>query len=357
MTSAGPPAVYTDPATGFTSTSPNAGEPPTRLMTCVETTPGSGVCAGSNTGPNDLRGTLHDVDPKNPSTNPNTYSIVGRARLRNCTDPDLAANSPCMYYTAPGTAYSQVGDYLWFSRYGLLSNFKPNTGNTYSSNVTPLGYTIASVKTPGPALDYQTARKQGMADDFNFMLQPVGAGGTRARRQPVLSDAPMLISGDIVGQSGYDHLVVGSSLPWLLPFAVHHLERAVSALAEAPRRPVAALAERLRQAVDLEHWPAFGHSFEALAALLGQAATGAFGMPPCSISSPEKMKNGMARNENTFIPDVIIWIAVSNGSPSTTKVARQLRPIANATGTPSTRKATKLRHKTVNAMTTPPCFQ
>ena len=55
--------------------------------------------------------------------------------------------------------------------------------------------------------------------------------------------------------------------------------------------------------------------------------------------------------------DVIIWIAVSKGSPSTTKVARQLRPIANATGTPSTRKATKLRHKTVNAMTTPPCFQ
>ncbi|TMA21253.1 MAG: hypothetical protein E6J85_08030, partial [Deltaproteobacteria bacterium] len=180
MTSAGPPAVYTDPATGFTSTSPNAGEPPTRLMTCVETTPGSGVCAGSNTGPNDLRGTLHDVDPKNPSTNPNTYSIVGRARLRNCTDPDLAANSPCMYYTAPGTAYSQVGDYLWFSRYGLLSNFKPNTGNTYSSNVTPLGYTIASVKTPGPALDYQTARKQGMADDFNFMLQPVGASKLNA---------------------------------------------------------------------------------------------------------------------------------------------------------------------------------
>ena len=31
-------------------------------------------------------------------------------------------------------------------------------------------------------------------------------------------------------------------------------------------------------------------------------------MPPCSISSPEKMKNGMARNENTFMPETIIWI-------------------------------------------------
>ncbi len=76
---------------------------------------------------------------------------------------------------------------------------------------------------------------------------------------------------------GYDHLVLGSSLPWLMPFAVHHLEEAVSALAESPRRPVAAAAESLRQVFDLEHWPAFGHSFDALTALLGQLATGAAG--------------------------------------------------------------------------------
>jgi hypothetical protein len=87
-----------------------------------------------------------------------------------------------------------------------------------------------------------------------------------------------------VGAGGYDHLVTGSSLPWLMPFAVHQLERAVSALAESPRRPVAGLAERLRQGVDLEHWPAFGHSFDALAALLGQVATGDFGTAPHSIS-------------------------------------------------------------------------
>jgi len=28
------------------------------------------------------------------------------------------------------------------------------------------------------------------------------------------------------------------------------------------------------------------------------------------------MKNGMARNENTFMPETIIWMAVSNGRPS-----------------------------------------
>ncbi len=39
-------------------------------------------------------------------------------------------------------------------------------------------------------------------------------------------------------------------------------------------------------------------------------------MPPCNINSPEKMKNGIARKENTFMPETIIWIAVSNGRPS-----------------------------------------
>jgi hypothetical protein len=69
-----------------------------------------------------------------------------------------------------------------------------------------------------------------------------------------------------------------------MPFAVHHLEAAVSAAAESPRRPVAAAAERLRQGLDLEHWPAFGHSFDALTALLGQLADGGVGEPPASIS-------------------------------------------------------------------------
>src|SRR5450432_2969233 len=77
-------------------------------------------------------------------------------------------------------------------------------------------------------------------------------------------------------------------------------------------------------------------------------------MPPCSISSPEKMKNGMARNENTFMPETIIWIGVASGRPSTAKVARQLRPIANATGTPSTRKSRKLRQRTVSSIASVP---
>ena len=37
-------------------------------------------------------------------------------------------------------------------------------------------------------------------------------------------------------------------------------------------------------------------------------------MPPCSISSPLKTKNGIARNEKTFIPDIICWKSIATGS-------------------------------------------
>jgi hypothetical protein len=94
----------------------------------------------------------------------------------------------------------------------------------------------------------------------------------------------------------YDHLVVGSSLPWLMPPAIHHVEawNEHSADGPAPRR--AALAERFRRLVDMEHWAAFQKSFSALTELfrrLGEGGEGAPGhrvgaggayRPPASIS-------------------------------------------------------------------------
>ena len=69
----------------------------------------------------------------------------------------------------------------------------------------------------------------------------------------------------------YDHLVVGSSLPWLLPPGIHHLE----AWNERARRLAPALGgrrspRRYAGPVDLEHWAAFQRSFDALAALFAR---------------------------------------------------------------------------------------
>ncbi|MFP8961686.1 alkaline phosphatase D family protein [Streptomyces nanhaiensis] len=77
------------------------------------------------------------------------------------------------------------------------------------------------------------------------------------------------------GRGTYDHLLVGSSLPWLLPPAVHDAEAWSAALCRGERGPRwARLGERVRQAADLEHWAAFPESFGELAGLLAEAGRG-----------------------------------------------------------------------------------
>ncbi|OZV77630.1 hypothetical protein CA850_21875 [Micromonospora echinospora] len=77
----------------------------------------------------------------------------------------------------------------------------------------------------------------------------------------------------------YDHLVVGSSLPWLLPPGIHHVEAWNEKLASSRRPWVANASEKLRRALDLEHWAAFQRSFDALGALFARIGTGSPGTP------------------------------------------------------------------------------
>jgi PhoD-like phosphatase len=72
----------------------------------------------------------------------------------------------------------------------------------------------------------------------------------------------------------YDHLVVGSSLPWLMPPAIHHLEAWNERTADSPNPRVAARAEKIRRAFDLEHWAAFGRSFDAMGELFRRLGEG-----------------------------------------------------------------------------------
>ncbi|MEV6420695.1 alkaline phosphatase D family protein [Streptomyces sp. NPDC051662] len=73
----------------------------------------------------------------------------------------------------------------------------------------------------------------------------------------------------------YDHLLIGTSLPWLLPPFIHDVESWDSALCGGERGPRwARFGERLRRAADLEHWAAFPDSFEELTALIAEAGSG-----------------------------------------------------------------------------------
>src|SRR6476469_6397674 len=69
-----------------------------------------------------------------------------------------------------------------------------------------------------------------------------------------------------------------------MPPGIHHLEAWNEAVCHGRWGSFAArLGERLRRAVDLEHWAAFQRSFEQLNDLLRAVSRGAGGAPPATI--------------------------------------------------------------------------
>jgi PhoD-like phosphatase len=82
----------------------------------------------------------------------------------------------------------------------------------------------------------------------------------------------------------FDHLLIGTSLPWLLGKGMHYAEAWSEAVAGGAWGPIAARAgESLRQTADMEHWAAFQDSFARLAELFRAVGTGERGEPPASI--------------------------------------------------------------------------
>jgi hypothetical protein len=96
------------------------------------------------------------------------------------------------------------------------------------------------------------------------------AGGARS----MVSEAEFRWIEDQV-EGEYDHLLVGTSLPWLLAHALHDVESWNEAMAAGSRGPrMARWAEKMRRAADLEHWAAFRVSFERLADLFARVGRG-----------------------------------------------------------------------------------
>ncbi|MFC7494197.1 MULTISPECIES: alkaline phosphatase D family protein [unclassified Nocardioides] len=82
-----------------------------------------------------------------------------------------------------------------------------------------------------------------------------------------------------------DHLLIGTSLPFLLSPGLHHAEAFGEALAQgAWGRPGKWLGEHFRQGADLEHWAAFQRGFRDVAAILLEVAAGRRGRAPRTIT-------------------------------------------------------------------------
>jgi hypothetical protein len=83
----------------------------------------------------------------------------------------------------------------------------------------------------------------------------------------------------------FNHLIFATTLPVLLPPALHYLEAWDEAVAEGAwgKGVLARAGEKLRQGLDLEHWAAFEDSFRRVIGLVCEVARGERGDPPGSI--------------------------------------------------------------------------
>ncbi|HEX8780918.1 MAG TPA: alkaline phosphatase D family protein [Nocardioides sp.] len=134
-----------------------------------------------------------------------------------------------------------------------------------------------------------TAYRWSYARDFDTQARLVVLDSRAARvlepERRALLDPDELAWFDRQMSGGFDHVLIGTSLPFMLARGLHHLESFGEALAGgAWGRAGAVLGEKVRQAVDLEHWGAFQDTFHAVGRLATEVASGRRGPAPGSIT-------------------------------------------------------------------------
>ena len=87
-----------------------------------------------------------------------------------------------------------------------------------------------------------------------------------------------------IATGGFDHLLLGTSLPLMLGPGMHHLQAWNERLCSgAWGKRAARWAENLRRSQDLDHWASFHDSFNQMAELVKGVATGRRGEPPSTV--------------------------------------------------------------------------
>ncbi|WP_300018565.1 alkaline phosphatase D family protein [Pseudonocardia sp.] len=128
--------------------------------------------------------------------------------------------------------------------------------------------------------DAETDGAKGVRFSFRWDLGRSRFVMMDCRNGRILDDGQHLMLGDpefdwieaaVHAPGEVDHLVLGTSLPWLMPHAIGELET-VNEIAAARPGWRGRLGEAIRQAADLEHWAAFRESFDRLTAMIDRAA-------------------------------------------------------------------------------------
>ena len=136
-----------------------------------------------------------------------------------------------------------------------------------------------------------------------------------------------------------DHLLIGSSLPWLLPPALGDLQTINEFAADHPGlRGV--VAEKVRQTADLEHWPAFLKSFLRLSELIESAANrSSDGPATVSVLSGDVHHSYAARADFATSPSTRVHQLVC--SPVHNYVPAPLKPVFKLVWSPRLGRITR----------------
>ncbi|WP_309107480.1 alkaline phosphatase D family protein [Arthrobacter sp.] len=131
---------------------------------------------------------------------------------------------------------------------------------------------------------YRWSFSRDFGDTRLIVLDSRAARNLAPRNRALLDQTEMTWLNGLM-RGGFRHVLVATSLPFLLPMGLHHVESWNEAVSEgAWGKPAAVAAEKLRQAVDLEHWAAFQKSFHEVAAMVTEVADGERGPAPETVT-------------------------------------------------------------------------
>jgi hypothetical protein len=109
----------------------------------------------------------------------------------------------------------------------------------------------------------------------------------------------------------FDHLLLATTVPFLLSPGFHHLEAWNERVCDGAWGGLAAKAgEKLRRALDFDHWASFEKSFQRLRRLLEDVGSGKRGRPPASIVVLSGDVHHAYLAETAFAPGAAVESAV-----------------------------------------------
>lgn len=177
--------------------------------------------------------------------------------------------------------HAGLGSYWVYQHLGNLSPDELAADEDYQKVLVTEGDCWPHLVELADRADYEVDGDKGLRFSFRWDLGRSRLVMVDSRNARILDNGDRKMLGDKefkwveeqIGDSldSVDHILIGSSLPWLLPPALGDLQ-IINEIAADRSGLRGTIAEKIRQAADLEHWPAFMASFMRLSKLIESVA-------------------------------------------------------------------------------------